>query len=144
MGAIRRHIGPRDWDEDVRSVGAAEGASAEIWFRTGPGRGSSHDSVGQGVSRPDPAKLDDLESWPPLALSAWRDTCDTLHMWMQMVGKLKLARCAPENHWWHVTFSVSGRGLSSGLIPDGKRAFEAEFDFREHKLRLLSTDAFQH
>ncbi len=64
-------------------------------------------------------------------------------MWMQMVGKLKLARCAPENHWWHVTFSVSGRGLSSGLIPDGKRAFEAEFDFLEHKLQLRTTDGFQ-
>ncbi len=60
-----------------------------------------------------------------------------------MVGKLKLARCAPENHWWHVTFSVSGRGLSSGLIPDGKRAFEAEFDFLEHKLELRTTDGFQ-
>ncbi len=60
-----------------------------------------------------------------------------------MVGKLKLARCPPENHWWHVTFSVSGRGLSSGLIPDGKRAFEAEFDFLEHKLQLRTTDGFQ-
>lgn len=64
-------------------------------------------------------------------------------MWLQMIGKLKLARCAPENHWWHVTFSVSGRGLSSGLIPDGNRAFEAEFDFLEHKLQLRTTDGFQ-
>jgi hypothetical protein len=84
--------------------------------------------------------LDAPESWPPLPFAAWRETLATLHMWLQMVGKLKLARCAPQNHWWHVTLSLSARGLSTGLIPDGKRAFEAEFDFLDHKLQLRATD----
>jgi hypothetical protein len=61
-------------------------------------------------------------------------------MWLQIVGKLKLARCAPQNHWWHVTLYVSARGLTTGLIPDGKRAFELEFDFSEHRLHLRATD----
>jgi len=89
------------------------------------------------------AKLDAAEWWPALPFSAWRDTCATLQMWLQMVGKLKLACCAPQNHWWHVTFYVSGRGLRSGPIPDGKRAFEAEFDFQEHKLQLRTTDGLE-
>ena len=69
------------------------------------------------------------EQWPELALSAWRDTCATLQLWTQIVGKVRLTRSPWLNHSWHVALYVTARGLTTSPIPDGTRNFEIEFDF---------------
>jgi len=84
----------------------------------------------------DPAKE---KSWPPLPLAEWEDTRATLHMWMQMVGKLRLALSPPLNHWWHVPLYVSARGLTTSAIPYRHGVFEAEFDFLEHALKFRTS-----
>ena len=76
------------------------------------------------------------ELWPPLPLEEWRDTCATLHMWTQIVGKTRLALAPWQNHWWHVTLHVTARGLATGPMPYGTRTLDAEFDFVEHQLVL--------
>ena len=81
-----------------------------------------------------------FEEWPALPYEAWKDTCDTLHMWSQIVGKVKLALNPPENHWWHVAFAVNARGLTTGSVPYKGRAFEVQFDFIDHNLRILASD----
>lgn len=76
------------------------------------------------------------ESWPALPLESWKDTCSTLHMWTQIVGKVRLALTPKVNHWWNVPLYVSPRGLTTSTIPYGDRAFEVEFDFVDHKLYI--------
>src|SRR5690242_9686724 len=80
------------------------------------------------------------EQWPELPLAAWRDTCATLHLWTQIVGKIRLARSPWLNHSWHVTLYVTARGLSTSPIPDGTRIFEIEFDFIDHVLKISTSD----
>jgi hypothetical protein len=85
--------------------------------------------------------VDDSATWPAaLPLAQWRETHDTLHMWMQIVGKTKLALAPAENHWWHVTLHLSARGLTTTPIPYGVRAFEVEFDFTDHQLVVRTSD----
>ena len=78
--------------------------------------------------------------WPALPLSAWQDTRDTLHMWTQIVGKVRLALTPKTNHWWNVALYVSARGLTTSAIPYGDRVFEIEFDFLEHQLIIKTCD----
>jgi hypothetical protein len=78
--------------------------------------------------------------WPSLPLAEWRDTHATLHMWMQIVGKTRLALAPRLNHWWHVPLYVSSRGLTSSSIPYGAGAFEVEFDFIDHRLIVTTSD----
>lgn len=80
-----------------------------------------------------------LDLWPALPLAAWKDTCETLHMWTQIVGKLRLSLCPLINHWWEVPLYVSARGLTTSPIPYGKGIFEVQFDFVEHRL-IIQTD----
>ena len=80
------------------------------------------------------------ECWPPLALRAWQDTCATLHMWTQIVGKVRLALTPLVNHWWNVPLYVHARGLTTSSIPYRNRAFEVRFDFVLHEL-VLQTSA---
>lgn len=80
------------------------------------------------------------ESWPSLPLESWKDTCATLHMWTQIVGKVRLALTPRINHWWNVPLYVSSRGLTTSPIPYDDRVFEIEFDFVEHKLCLRISD----
>ncbi len=75
-------------------------------------------------------------AFPPLPLEDWEQTKDALHLFLQVVGKIRLALHPKTNHWWHVTFSVSTRGLTTGPIPYGERLFEIEFDFLRHLLTL--------
>ncbi len=79
-------------------------------------------------------------SWPRLLLPEWQDTLDTLHMWLQIVGKTRLALAPPENHWWHVVLYVSARGLTTSAIPYASRAFDVEFDFIDHRLTVRTSD----
>ena len=78
------------------------------------------------------------EAWPSLHLSEWADTCATLHMWTQMVGKVRLALSPRINHWWEVPLYVSARGLTTSPIPYKEGVFEAEFDFIDHQLTLAT------
>ncbi|MFE4502603.1 DUF5996 family protein [Rhodococcus sp. NPDC056743] len=82
--------------------------------------------------------------WPALRVDDWTDTRDTLHMWVQIVGKIRLA-CSPLiNHWWQVTLYVTPRGLTTSSIPYGDRIFDIEFDFCEHQLRIRDSSGASH
>jgi hypothetical protein len=79
-------------------------------------------------------------AWPELPYAAWKDTCATLHLWTQIVGKVRLALTPWVNHSWHVTLYVTARGLSTGPMPAGSRNLEIEFDFIDHVLWLRTSD----
>ncbi len=81
-----------------------------------------------------------IEAWPSLALEAWSDTCATLHMWTQIVGKIRLAQSPWVNHSWHVTLYVTARGLTTSPIPYDTRIFQIDFDFISHELTIESSD----
>jgi len=87
-----------------------------------------------------PALDDGGSSWPELPYAAWNDTLATLHLWTQIVGKLRLAQTPWVNHSWNVTLYVSARGLTTTPIPFGHRSFELEFDFLKHVLRASVDD----
>jgi hypothetical protein len=86
------------------------------------------------------AGLRSSEDWPALAYDDWADTAATLHMWTQIVGKVRMVMTPPMNHWWHVPLYVSARGLTTSPIPLGGRTIEILFDFLEHRLRLTCSD----
>jgi hypothetical protein len=77
--------------------------------------------------------------FPPLPLAEWKDTKDTLHLYLQIVGKVRLALSPRVNHWWHVTFQVAPRGLSTGAIPYRYGAFAIDFDFVDHALSVTTS-----
>jgi hypothetical protein len=77
---------------------------------------------------------------PPLPIEEWEETKDTLHLYLQIVGKIRLMAFPRKNHWWHVPLYVSTRGLTTGPIPYGDVKFEIEFDFIEHMLKMTLSD----
>jgi len=81
-----------------------------------------------------------IDAWPALPLSAWQDTCETLHMWTQIVGKIRKTLTPLVNHWWNVTLYVTARGLTTSPIPYGAGTFEINFDFIDHKLDIFTSD----
>jgi len=83
---------------------------------------------------------EDRAGWPSLPLAEWRETRDTLHMWMQMVGKTRMALAPSQNHWWHVPLYVTTRGLTTTPVPYGAGGFEIEFDFIDHRLVVKTSD----
>jgi Family of unknown function (DUF5996) len=80
------------------------------------------------------------ELWPELPYEAWKDTCATLHLWTQIVGKIRLAQTPWVNHSWHVTLYVTPRGLTTSPIPYDGRAFQIDFDFIDHALLIGTSD----
>ncbi len=78
--------------------------------------------------------------WPSLPYEEWRETCATLHMWTQVVGKVRLALEPAVNHTWQAPLYVSARGLTTSLMPYGDRGVEMEFDFQRHVLDIRTTD----
>src|ERR1700761_1651202 len=78
--------------------------------------------------------------WPELPLKAWEPTRATLHLWTQIVGKIRLKLTPWLNHGWHVPLYVSARGLTTSPIPCGERSFEIEFDFIDQALMIRATD----
>ena len=74
------------------------------------------------------------EAWPEIPYPPWRDTCSALHLWLQIVGKYRLARSPWVNHSWHATFYVTPRGLTTGTVPDGGRLVTVDFDLCDHRL----------
>jgi Family of unknown function (DUF5996) len=80
------------------------------------------------------------DQWPALPFAEWKDTAITLHMWTQIVGKIRLTLSPWTNQSWHVTLYVTSRGLTTSPIPHGTSTFEIRFDFIDHELRILKTD----
>jgi len=83
---------------------------------------------------------DRAECWPALPLDSWRDTYATLHMWTQIVGKIRMRLTPLVNHWWNVPLYVTPRGLTTSCIPFEERSFELRFDFIRHRLVLETSD----
>ena len=83
---------------------------------------------------------DEPVCWPALPLDSWKDTCQTLHMWTQIVGKIRMSLTPLVNHWWNVPLYVTARGLTTSRIPCGDRAFELRFDFLAHQLILETSE----
>lgn len=79
-------------------------------------------------------------SWPELPLDDWQDTCTTLHMWTQIVGKIRLMQTPWINHSWHVPLYLTVRGLTTNPIPYGNRIFQIDFDFIDHQLQIATCD----
>lgn len=87
-----------------------------------------------------PASSAESAVWPPLPWDAWKDTCETLHMWTQVIGKVKLELVPFLNQLWQVGFHLTARGLTTGLIPTDQRVFEVRFDFIAHNLEVAASD----
>jgi hypothetical protein len=87
-----------------------------------------------------PANGPDPEHWPALPLSEWADTCATLHLWTQVIGKIRLAHAPLINHWWQVPLYVNSRGLTTSAIACGYRSFQIDFDFLGHNLIIQTSD----
>jgi hypothetical protein len=79
-------------------------------------------------------------SWPALELREWVATRDTFHMWLQIIGKVRLKQAPPINHSWHTTMYVTSRGLTTSPIPHGEREFEINLDLIDHRLGIASSD----
>jgi hypothetical protein len=84
--------------------------------------------------------MSDPQSWPALPLGEWQDTCLTLHMWTQIVGKIRLSLSPPLNHWWHVALYVNSRGLTTGPVPYPPGVFEIQFDFQKHAIGISTSE----
>src|SRR5947209_9236441 len=80
------------------------------------------------------------EIWPSLSLAEWQDTYATLHMWTQIVGKIRLAQTPLINHWWNTPLYVTARGLTTSAMPYCDRTFEIDFDFIDHQLIIECDD----
>ncbi|HKK08109.1 MAG TPA: DUF5996 family protein [Gemmatimonadota bacterium] len=80
------------------------------------------------------------EPWPDLPQEAWRESCETLHMWTQIVGKIRLAAAPHVNHWWQVPLYVTPRGLTTSTMHHGRTAFRIDFDFHDHALQLETSE----
>ncbi len=83
-------------------------------------------------------------AWPSLPFVEWQDTCDTLHLWTQIVGKTRMAFAPLENHFWNVALYVTPRGLTTSPIPAAREIFEVEFDFIAHKLLVRMSEGNTH
>jgi hypothetical protein len=79
------------------------------------------------------------QAWPSIRLREWQDTRETLHLWTQVVGKVRLALSPHLNHWWEVPLYVNARGLTTSAIPYQSKNFEVQFDFIDHKLEILTS-----
>jgi hypothetical protein len=80
-----------------------------------------------------------MNEWPPLAYDEWKETLHAIHMWTQIVGKIRLATTPLLNHWWNSSLAVTPRGLSTGTMPSGDDAFQIDFDFIRHELTIVTS-----
>ena len=80
------------------------------------------------------------DRWPELPLEAWQDTLSTLHMWTQIIGKVRLALSPNINHWWGVPLYVNSLGLTTSAIPYSGGNFDVQFDFIHHKLVIRTSN----
>jgi len=82
----------------------------------------------------------DDKALPPLPFDSWKDTLATLHMWSQIVGKVRLKLCPLVNHWWNVPFYITARGMTTSAMPYERRTIEVQFDFIEHRILIETSD----
>jgi hypothetical protein len=92
------------------------------------------------MTQPTSAESPAIEQWPSLSFPEWKDTCATLHMWTQIVGKIRLVRTPWVNHSWHTALYVTSRGLTTSPVPFESRTFQIDFDFIDHRLLIQATD----
>ena len=85
-----------------------------------------------------------FSDWPALPFAEWENTCDTLHLWTQIVGKTRLALAPLENHWWNVPLYVTPRGLTTSAIPCASGTLEIEFDLMAHQLGFKTSSGSEH
>ncbi len=104
-----------------------------------PGSATQKGRVGEGATR----SLGKAGQWPALPLQDWNDTRATLHMWTQVVGKIRLALTPLINHWWNVPLYVNARGLTTSPIPYRDRPFELWFDFLDQELVLQMSNGLR-
>ena len=83
--------------------------------------------------------MNDTDSWPALSLAEWRPTYETLHLWSQIVGKIRLATTPLINHWWNTSFYITARGMTTSAMPHGNGAFQIDFDFIDHRLDITTS-----
>jgi len=81
-----------------------------------------------------------VEAWPSLSFEDWKETYATLHMWTQVVGKIRMTLTPSVNHWWHVPLYVAARGLTTSAMPYRDSQLEILFDFVDHELRISVTN----
>ena len=86
------------------------------------------------------SKTSDKEVLPALPFDSWKDTLATLHMWSQIVGKVRMKLCPLVNHWWNVPFYITARGMTTSAMPYERRAIEVQFDFIEHKMLIETSE----
>ncbi len=91
-------------------------------------------------ARQNTSERETAELWPLLPYEAWKETYDTLHMWTQIVGKVRMELTPLVNHWWNVTFYLTARGLTTSPIPYRSRTFEVDFDFIDHNLFIQTSE----
>jgi hypothetical protein len=84
--------------------------------------------------------MSDFQNWPSLPLNEWQDTYRTLHMWTQIIGKIRMTLSPPLNHWWHVTLYVNSRGLTTGPVPYRLGVFEIQLDFQNHSVQICTSE----
>jgi hypothetical protein len=84
--------------------------------------------------------MSESQHWPSLPLNEWQDTYRTLHMWTQIVGKIRMTLSPPLNHWWHVTLYVNSHGLTTGPVPYPLGVFEIQLDFQNHAVRISTSE----
>src|SRR3981189_1931330 len=82
----------------------------------------------------------DDKALPPLPFNSWKDTLATLHMWSQIVGKVRLKLCPLVNHWWNVPFYITARGMTTSPMPYEQRDIEVQFDFNEQKILIETSE----
>lgn len=87
-----------------------------------------------------PIHRSSADIWLPLPVATWQDTNETLHLWTQIIGKIRLALAPKINHWWHSTLYVTPRGLTTSMIHDGTHNFQISFDFLNHQLLIETSD----
>ena len=85
-----------------------------------------------------PASQSTADDWPALPFMEWADTCATLHLWTQIVGKIRLAHMPLVNHWWNVPLYVTSRGLTTSTMSHGTSGFQIDFDFIDHCLKIAT------
>lgn len=98
-----------------------------------------HDDSAGGAEHMSATRHSSSDEWPALPLAEWADTYHTLHMWTQIVGKVRMALTPLVNHWWNTTLYVSASGLTTSAIPYGGETFEIEFDFINHHLEIRAS-----
>lgn len=93
-----------------------------------------------GIKRPAFSAKPQSPAWPDLPLEPWQPTLDTLHMWLEIVGKTLLATVPPQNHWWHIAFRVTPRGLGTHPATSEGRMFDVEIDLNRHLLEVRTSE----